>query len=186
MSTQSTTVRVLQFGRCLRGNKFIFIVSIRCEPILDRGHVRDIKEETRSDLHNRGAHAPGFIALGYPQPRGLHIQHRREGDLGVVKKVASSRFCWEQAGLDSGLKCINLNYRNSLNILTPASLTGTLNIIPLQSSQSANWMCFMIHLVVNLTRTQLTWRQNLLKVTRGWMLPLLIPQQPSTSPPRGF
>lgn len=32
-------MKVLQFGRWLRGYKFIFIVSIRCEPILDKGHV---------------------------------------------------------------------------------------------------------------------------------------------------
>lgn len=32
-------MKVLQFGRWLRGYKFIFRVSIRCEPILDKGHV---------------------------------------------------------------------------------------------------------------------------------------------------
>lgn len=46
--------------------KFIFIVSIRCEPILDKGHVRDGEEGMRSDLHSHGAHTRGFTALGYP------------------------------------------------------------------------------------------------------------------------
>lgn len=39
MCARSTTMKVLQFGRCLRGDKFILIVSIRCEPILYKGHV---------------------------------------------------------------------------------------------------------------------------------------------------
>lgn len=59
-------MKVLQFGRCLRWYKFIFIVSLRCEPILDKGHVRDGEEGMRSDLHSHGAHTRGFTALGYP------------------------------------------------------------------------------------------------------------------------